>query len=377
MLEAQEVCGTHECVSDIFKMVAERVKRSESRVSAAIAEVVKDLDQMRSRVDATHSAVMQWHSVEDALKAKSSAMRLDINDMQKAMCKMHEELQQFRPWVLEEMQARDDSLDMRISTTIEHDPNGVAKAHEQIQQIKPWVLAEMRTREEALDLRIRRTEMRTREEATKQEVDLDERICKAIERELKASSREWEDGNGNLMNAVNAVDAKLSSLDSAQRRADKVMTDIQNEIAALEMNLEKSGNKADDGQHAEVLSSQIKACCEDIVLTQDGLEIVENSVSSCFDELDGLRRDMEQRVEQRVAAIEARMKSGNKRVLEALAEISALDQHVDTPCFEPLQSSTVTRRTKNSDQENRPPLQEKFSTPQSDNKLGAMTHLGA
>ena len=53
--------------------------------TAAMDAVNVDLDEMRARVDATHSIITSRQRVEATMTAEISTMRLDIGDIQEAL----------------------------------------------------------------------------------------------------------------------------------------------------------------------------------------------------------------------------------------------------------------------------------------------------
>ena len=72
--------------------------------TAAMDAVNVDLDEMRARVDATHSIITSRQRVEATMTAEISTMRLDIGDIQEAL-KNHDSsfgsvsnFARFRPW---------------------------------------------------------------------------------------------------------------------------------------------------------------------------------------------------------------------------------------------------------------------------------------
>lgn len=329
----------NEIEQEIMKQVAARVVRSESRITAALATVTKDLDDMRARVDGTHSAVTQLHHAEDAMRAKNSAMQLEIFEMRKAMSKLQEELHEMKPWTMQMLQQRDESLDIRIATIVEHD--------------------------------------------------------------LSTAGFAWKENHDDLYTAMKSMKANISMLNSdvdSGKRAAETAVDLEERLNLLEANIESSRSKSLDDSALNELNNRVDLLSEDIASTQEviiscqinseALEAVENSVGGCFDEMSGLRSV----VNQRIADIEKRLQSGRSKMLEALMEMGGPQEtagsgrisnsstfaaaqnevvHNDQEYFvSPLSTSKTKGRGDRLDldsnlenQENRPPLQPKQLLP--------------
>ena len=60
-------------------------KDAKKDFTAAMDAVNVDLDEMRARVDATHSIITSRQRVEATMTAEISTMRLDIGDIQEAL----------------------------------------------------------------------------------------------------------------------------------------------------------------------------------------------------------------------------------------------------------------------------------------------------
>lgn len=76
--------------------------------TAAMDAVNVDLDEMRARVDATHSIITSRQRVEATMTAEISTMRLDIGDMQEAL-KNHDSWMEDVSNTLQQMQEKEDN----------------------------------------------------------------------------------------------------------------------------------------------------------------------------------------------------------------------------------------------------------------------------
>merc|ERR1712032_286309 len=68
-----------------------------------------DLDEMRARVDATHSIITSRQRVEATMTAEISTMRLDIGDIQEAL-KNHDSWMEDVSNTLQQMQEKEENL---------------------------------------------------------------------------------------------------------------------------------------------------------------------------------------------------------------------------------------------------------------------------
>merc|ERR1712118_610932 len=77
--------------------------------TAAMYAVNVDLDEMRARVDATHSIITSRQRVEATVTAEISTMRLDIGDIQEAL-KNHDSWMEDVSNTLQQMQEKEENL---------------------------------------------------------------------------------------------------------------------------------------------------------------------------------------------------------------------------------------------------------------------------
>ena len=75
----------------------------------AMDAVNVDLDEMRARVDATHSIITSRQRVEATMTAEISTMRLDIGDIQEAL-KNHDSWMEDVSNTLQQMQEKEENL---------------------------------------------------------------------------------------------------------------------------------------------------------------------------------------------------------------------------------------------------------------------------
>merc|ERR1719272_1606792 len=84
-----------------------------------------DLDEMRARVDATHSIITSRQRVEATMTAEISTMRLDIGDIQEAL-KNHDSWMEDVSNTLQQMQEKEENLKDEMNTKLDTKVDNVA-----------------------------------------------------------------------------------------------------------------------------------------------------------------------------------------------------------------------------------------------------------
>merc|ERR1712193_258812 len=221
--------------------------------TAAMDAVNVDLDEMRARVDATHSIITSRQRVEATMTAEISTMRLDIGDIQEAL-KNHGSWMEDVSNTLQQMQEKEENLT-----------------------------------EDIINLK---NEMNTK---------LD----------TKVDNVAWKEANDDLDAAIKTVRDMVSSLrldvDARRRKVDEILATIRHDITAVETNLEESKAKivSDTDQAVNALNGRIDFTNKDLAATQESLHTTQNSLSDCFNEVAVVRSDLE----RNVADTEARLKN--------------------------------------------------------------------
>ena len=85
--------------------------------TAAMDAVNVDLDEMRARVDATHSIITSRQRVEATMTAEISTMRLDIGDIQEAL-KNHDSWMEDVSNTLQQMQEKEEEQIESVRTAV-------------------------------------------------------------------------------------------------------------------------------------------------------------------------------------------------------------------------------------------------------------------
>ncbi|CAK0788836.1 unnamed protein product [Prorocentrum cordatum] len=251
--------------------------------TAAMDAVNVDLDEMRARVDATHSIITSRQRVEATMTAEISTMRLDIGDIQEAL-KNHDSWMEDVSNTLQQMQEKEENLT-----------------------------------EDIINLK---NEMNTK---------LD----------TKVDNVAWKEANDDLDAAVKTVRDMVSSLrldvDARRRKVDEILATIRHDITAVETNLEESKAKitSDTDQAVNALNGRIDFTNKDLAATQESLHTTQNSLSDCFNEVAVVRSDLE----RNVADTEARLKNDvRQKQQEAFEKIASVEQQAE------LRSAEASRR---------------------------------
>merc|ERR1740116_753330 len=218
--------------------------------TAAMDAVNVDLDEMRARVDATHSIITSRQRVEATMTAEISTMRLDIGDIQEAL-KNHDSWMEDVSNTLQQMQEKEENLT-----------------------------------EDIINLK---NEMNTK---------LD----------TKVDNVAWKEANDDLDAAIKTVRDMVSSLrldvDARRRKVDEILATVRHDITAVETNLEESKAKITSDTD-QALNGRIDFTNKDLAATQESLHTTQNSLSDCFNEVAVVRSDLE----RNIADTEARLKN--------------------------------------------------------------------
>merc|ERR1711933_466740 len=206
--------------------------------TAAMDAVNVDLDEMRARVDATHSIITSRQRVEATMTAEISTMRLDIGDIQEAL-KNHDSWMEGVSNTLQQMQEKEENLT-----------------------------------EDIINLK---NEMNTK---------LD----------TKVDNVAWKEANDDLDAAIKTVRDMVSSLrldvDARRRKVDEILATIRHDITAVETNLEESKAKitSDTDQAVNALNGRIDFTNKDLRMSgvQGGLGEHKRDILKLREEVNGL-----------------------------------------------------------------------------------------
>merc|ERR1712241_649349 len=234
--------------------------------TAAMDAVNVDLDEMRARVDATHSIITSRQRVEATMTAEISTMRLDIGDIQEAL-KNHDSWMEDVSNTLQQMQEKEENLT-----------------------------------EDIINLK---NEMNTK---------LD----------TKVDNVAWKEANDDLDAAIKTVRDMVSSLrldvDARRRKVDEILATIRHDITAVETNLEESKAKitSDTDQAENALSD----CFNEVAVVRSDLE------RNIADTEARLKNDIRQKQQEAFEKIGAVEQQAELRSAEASRRLGALDLRI-------------------------------------------------
>jgi len=187
--ELKDMLNTAKSDTAHVKRIVLACERDMEDFTAAMDAVNVDLDEMRARVDSTHSIITSRQRVEATVTAEISTMRLDMGDMQEAL-KAHD------AWMEDVSQS-------------------LQEAHERCQQLSQDI-AELRDQTQA-------------------------------KLDGKVDIVSWNDMNDDIDASIKTVRDMVSTLrlevDSRRRKVDEALTQIRSSIKSLD---EKVDHEADD-----------------------------------------------------------------------------------------------------------------------------------
>merc|ERR1719217_313980 len=281
--ELKDLLGNNKGEVNHIRRIVLACERDMEDFTAAMDAVNVDLDEMRARVDATHSIITSRQRVEATMTAEISTMRLDIGDIQEAL-KNHDSWMEDVSNTLQQMQEKEENLT-----------------------------------EDIINLK---NEMNTK---------LD----------TKVDNVAWKEANDDLDAAIKTVRDMVSSLrldvDARRRKVDEILATIRHDITAVETNLEESKAKivSDTDQAVNALNGRIDFTNKDLAATQESLHTTQNSLSDCFNEVAVVRSDLE----RNIADTEARLKNDiRQKQQEAFEKIGSVEQQAE------LQAAEASRR---------------------------------
>eukprot|EP00439_Symbiodinium_sp_Y106_P052093 s966_g6.t5 len=268
--ELKDLLGNNKGEVNHIRRIVLACERDMEDFTAAMDAVNVDLDEMRARVDATHSIITSRQRVEATMTAEISTMRLDIGDIQEAL-KNHDSWMEDVSNTLQQMQEKEENLT-----------------------------------EDIINLK---NEMNT-----------------------KLDTKVDNEANDDLDAAIKTVRDMVSSLrldvDARRRKVDEILATIRHDITAVETNLEESKAKitSDTDQAVNALNGRIDFTNKDLAATQESLHTTQNSLSDCFNEVAVVRSDLE----RNVADTEARLKNDiRQKQQEAFEKIGAVEQQAE------------------------------------------------
>ncbi|CAK9019197.1 Pyrimidine-specific ribonucleoside hydrolase RihB, partial [Durusdinium trenchii] len=261
--ELKDLLGNNKGEVNHIRRIVLACERDMEDFTAAMDAVNVDLDEMRARVDATHSIITSRQRVEATMTAEISTMRLDIGDIQEAL-KNHDSWMEDVSNTLQQMQEKEENL-------------------------------------------------------TEDIINLKNEMCTKLD--TKVDNVAWKEANDDLDAAIKTVRDMVSSLrldvDARRRKVDEILATVRHDITAVETNLEESKAKitSDTDQAVNALNGRID-------FTNKVRSDLERNVADTEARLKNDIRQKQQEAFEKIGAVE---QQAELRSAEASRRLGALD----------------------------------------------------
>jgi len=259
------------------KRIVLACERDMEDFTAAMDAVNADLDEMRARVDSTHSIVTSRQRVEATVTAEISTMRLDMGNMQEAL-KAHDAWMEDVSQSLQEAHGRchqlsEDIPELRRQTQAKLDAKTDVVCWNDMNDDVDASIKTVRDMASALRLEVDSRRRRADECFSQIRGDL-QQLDKKVEANVAELQRRADDDRDSAARGLEECAVHCRSLDSlASRRAgihEEVNSKVEQHIAALETTVSKL--EAD-------LRKQDETLHQDINQRVDGIERHHDSVA--------------------------------------------------------------------------------------------------
>jgi len=244
------------------KRIVLACERDMEDFTAAMDAVNVDLDEMRARVDSTHSIITSRQRVEATVTAEISTMRLDMGDMQEAL-KAHDAWMEDVSQSLQEAHERchqlgEDVAELRDQTQMKLDAKTDITAWNDMNDDIDASVKTVRDMTSALRLEVdtrRRKVDETFSQVRSDAKGMDERVelnrantARAMEDQNHAVQRSFEEAQRHLMNLDGGLNNAKEGRESLGSRLDSHVNAIMTRMTRIEADLRKQ----DDDFHKEI-----------------------------------------------------------------------------------------------------------------------------
>merc|ERR1719215_2464864 len=244
------------------KRIVLACERDMEDFTAAMDAVNVDLDEMRARVDSTHSIITSRQRVEATVTAEISTMRLDMGDMQEAL-KAHDAWMEDVSQSLQEAHERchqlgEDVAELRDQTQMKLDSKVDITAWNDMNDDIDASVKTVRDMTSALRLEVdsrRRKVDETFSQVRSEHKGLDERVelnrantARALEDEHASVTRNLEEASRHLMNLDGGMNDAKEGRENINSRLDANVNAIMTRMTKIEADLRKQ----DDDFHKEI-----------------------------------------------------------------------------------------------------------------------------
>jgi len=261
MGELKDVLQSAKAETAQVKRIVLSCERDMEDFTAAMDAVNVDLDEMRARVDSTHSIITSRQRIEATITAEISTMRLDMGDMQEALKahdawmedvsqslqEAHESCQQLSEDIVVHAQQTQAKLDAKTDLTAWNDMNddidaSVKTVRDMASALRLEVDSRRRKVDEALST-FRSDLKRLDEKADSQVAE----IQRAAEESMAAVNQRLEERSQHSRDLEATLNRHADAHASMNAKVDANLQEVQNRISHVEATL----SKQDEDLHKE------------------------------------------------------------------------------------------------------------------------------
>jgi len=244
------------------KRIVLACERDMEDFTAAMDAVNVDLDEMRARVDSTHSIITSRQRVEATVTAEISTMRLDMGDMQEALKahdawmedvsqslqEAHERCHQLGEDVAELRDQTQMKLDAKVDITAWNDMNDDIDASvKTVRDMTSALRLEVDSRRRKVDETF--AQVRSEHKGLGERVELNRaNTARAMEDEHASVTRNLEEASRHLMNLDGGMNDAKEGRENINSRLDANVNAIMTRMTKIEADLRKQ----DDDFHKEI-----------------------------------------------------------------------------------------------------------------------------
>ncbi|CAK9101506.1 Hypothetical protein SCF082_LOCUS47469 [Durusdinium trenchii] len=372
--ELKDLLGGAKSDTAHVKRIVLACERDMEDFTAAMDAVNIDLDEMRARVDSTHSIITSRQRVEATVTAEISTMRLDMGDMQEAL-KAHDAWMEDVSQSLQEVHERCEALNMEI-TQVNHgfqakldaktditswnDMNddvdaSIRTVRDMASSLRFEVdsrrrrvdeeLLRIRSEVSSLDEKINSKTTEISRDAGKASRQLEERLqarqeqCSALEATLLRHAETHQALEGQMVQQKEQLESRITGVDACMKKqGDELHKNTQDRLDLLEQQQTKVTK--DTQKHLNAMDLRLAAlqgatgeCKRDIGKLRD--EVNSLTVKSAAHDVDIARNSDELR------KLERQRVEGDQRQKQEFDSIyDELDQKVSEKNFQRLEDDT-------------------------------------
>jgi len=273
------------------KRIVLACERDMEDFTAAMDAVNVDLDEMRARVDSTHSIITSRQRVEATVTAEISTMRLDMGDMQEAL-KAHD------AWMEDVSQS-------------------LQEAHERCQQLSEDIVEHSQQTQAKLDAKTDMTSWNDMNDDIDASIKTVRDMASALRLEVDSRRRKVDEALGSLREEVKHLDEKVdTNASNIQRYTDDIHSALGQRIEERQVHARELEDKL--GRHSEVhgnIHSKVDAVKEE-------LETRHNKLEASLQKQD---EDLHKEVNDRIDGVERHHTNTSK---ETVKRLNALDLRI-------------------------------------------------